>query len=497
MSLHYLFACEVDGAARSTVPWRTLSLTRCALDEQPLLIWDHVRHVLEVKHKVHGVGRNGGGARGYRVTGYLSAMHRDMFKMCGCKYDAAHRLRQCDQLRDGSVLIVFRKPAPAFLARYVPTRYAVKGSGVEESSSDDSGSSTAEDAGVEERKEACGDDEDARLQQIMAASVAATDDLLQRMQRPVKKQKLAASQVVHPDEYEYDKQRRPVPPPDYTCRGCGAAGEHFRQECPLEERNEDARANDMPRRKAVDKIFVPTGIPKTFLQHVTEDAVDKDTMVTRDGAFVKHMHPLHALRWQLASVSLEHGDAGDWRKTHWEEAEACGELFFEFEDYLANVVDVREAELVRKHAPARKIQFMCTHWLQGLCHKGVLCEYLHYYDVQFMPICKFFMEGKCTNGACTFRHDMPTSVKRVRACQEYVRGFCARGPSCPLQHTRRTAPCIADFEDKAVFHACVAAFERFMAEQHADVVRAKKRYQRAPAVTQKLYSLSKKMTVLK
>jgi hypothetical protein len=174
------------------------------------------------------------------------------------------------------------------------------------------------------------------------------------------------------------------------------------------------------------------------------------------------------------------------------------DLYFDFEDYLYQVTDVAQAEKEAKLAPKKKIQYMCTHWLQGLCHKGVLCEYLHYYDVRFIPICKFFMEGKCTNGSCTFQHVLPSSAKKARACKDFALGFCPRGPMCVDDHIKRDAPCLADFEDTKLFRDIVAAFDAFMQEHRAREVEAKKKYMRAPTVTKMLYERrGKKMRVCK
>jgi hypothetical protein len=50
-----------------------------------------------------------------------------------------------------------------------------------------------------------------------------------------------------------------------------------------------------------------------------------------------------------------------------------------------------------------------------------------------MPICSYFLEGKCTNGNCPFRHVSIASDAPV--CQEFLQGFCPLGDKCPKKHT--------------------------------------------------------------
>lgn len=33
---------------------------------------------------------------------------------------------------------------------------------------------------------------------------------------------------------------------------------------------------------------------------------------------------------------------------------------------------------------------VCKHWLRGLCKKGEMCDYLHEYDEDKMPVCQFY-----------------------------------------------------------------------------------------------------------
>lgn len=460
--VYYLFASEAKRADK----WRKCKLA--APDGKPVETWEHVRYLLESQ-----LGFYKESAR-YSASSFVHAMSRDVFKLCSYKYDGAHRLRAADKVQTGSSLVLFRRPPPPYFTRYVPARFQEGEGGREEQEEQDDSTTRI-----------AGDTEDAQLQQLMQITADSVDQQLSTLKR-TKTRKQKALDRRHPDDYEYGPANKPIPDAEYMCRACGATGEHFRHDCPLHREEGDADAPDKV--KAADKIFVPTGIPKTFLQHVHEDVeLNKQTMVTRDGSFVQLVRNMPKLSEDEMNIAV----VPTWQDKEENDLDG-GELYFDFEDYLTQVVDVREARLKAKYGPAKKIQFMCTHWLQGLCHKGVLCEYLHYYDVKFIPICKFFMEGKCTNNACPYQHVLPTSVTNQRqrqqqTCHDYAVGFCPRGPACTKLHQRRVAPCIADFEDTHVFHACVAAFEEFMETHRTAEVQAKKSYKRAPDVTKTLY----------
>ena len=51
------------------------------------------------------------------------------------------------------------------------------------------------------------------------------------------------------------------------------------------------------------------------------------------------------------------------------------------------------------------------HWVRGQCKKGDNCEYLHVYDKEKLPVCKFLKDhGNCQKGdQCQFRHEMTAS----------------------------------------------------------------------------------------
>ncbi|XP_067133903.1 zinc finger CCCH domain-containing protein 4-like isoform X2 [Centruroides vittatus] len=50
------------------------------------------------------------------------------------------------------------------------------------------------------------------------------------------------------------------------------------------------------------------------------------------------------------------------------------------------------------------------------------------------PLCKFFMEGRCSKGPdCPFSHSSLPSVKK-EICKFYLNGYCAKGPKCLYMH---------------------------------------------------------------
>lgn len=129
---------------------------------------------------------------------------------------------------------------------------------------------------------------------------------------------------------------------------------------------------------------------------------------------------------------------------------------------------------------------VCVHWLNGQCKKGESCEYLHVYQEDKIPACKYFtQEGLCQKGdKCIYRHVANSSNqggfsgvlgilapglvlagggvdKRLEECPYYERGFCKhkflqcsfghlhrkicanymigfcpKGPNCELEHVK-------------------------------------------------------------
>jgi cleavage and polyadenylation specificity factor subunit 4 len=81
--------------------------------------------------------------------------------------------------------------------------------------------------------------------------------------------------------------------------------------------------------------------------------------------------------------------------------------------------------------------YVCKHWLKGLCKKGDACDYLHEYNLRKMSECQFFNQnGYCQNGdECLYVHVKEDS--KLPLCDDYNKGFCERGPRCGKRHVRR------------------------------------------------------------
>ncbi|KAG9792311.1 mRNA 3'-end-processing protein YTH1 [Exophiala dermatitidis] len=81
--------------------------------------------------------------------------------------------------------------------------------------------------------------------------------------------------------------------------------------------------------------------------------------------------------------------------------------------------------------------YVCKHWLKGLCKKGDTCDYLHEYNLRKMSECQFFNQnGYCQNGdECLYVHVKEDS--KLPLCEDYNRGFCEKGPRCGKRHVRR------------------------------------------------------------
>ncbi|KAJ7969090.1 30-kDa cleavage and polyadenylation specificity factor 30 [Quillaja saponaria] len=65
------------------------------------------------------------------------------------------------------------------------------------------------------------------------------------------------------------------------------------------------------------------------------------------------------------------------------------------------------SEPVAANIPGRRSfrQTVCRHWLRSLCMKGDACGFLHQYDKDRMPVCRFFrLYGECREQDCVYKH---------------------------------------------------------------------------------------------
>mmetsp|Transcript_22310 Transcript_22310/g.88562 ORF Transcript_22310/g.88562 Transcript_22310/m.88562 type:complete len:294 (-) Transcript_22310:351-1232(-) len=158
------------------------------------------------------------------------------------------------------------------------------------------------------------------------------------------------------------------------------------------------------------------------------------------------------------------------RQRPWCDDVAAGEadeaVAFDFEDHIGlilpqlnepghlNSAEARKAavEAAAVSAPpgmsVQKLEekyrtVVCRHWLRNLCMKGEQCEFLHQYDVDRMPLCRWGIHCKVPD--CQYRHVAEDDKPQ---CVFYQQGFCIHGLSCKYRHVKQPAdkrPKIADF----------------------------------------------------
>lgn len=95
------------------------------------------------------------------------------------------------------------------------------------------------------------------------------------------------------------------------------------------------------------------------------------------------------------------------------------------------------AQPAQHHYGRNNDNYVCKHWLKGLCKKGDACDYLHEYNLRKMSECQFYNQnGYCQNGdECLYVHVKEDS--KLPMCEDYNRGFCEKGPRCGKRHVRR------------------------------------------------------------
>ncbi|KAJ7954401.1 30-kDa cleavage and polyadenylation specificity factor 30-like [Quillaja saponaria] len=97
------------------------------------------------------------------------------------------------------------------------------------------------------------------------------------------------------------------------------------------------------------------------------------------------------------------------------------------------------SEPVAANIPGRRSfrQTVCRHWLRSLCMKGDACGFLHQYDKDRMPVCRFFrLYGECREQDCVYKH----TNEDIKECNMYKLGFCPNGPDCRYRHAKSPGP---------------------------------------------------------
>lgn len=69
--------------------------------------------------------------------------------------------------------------------------------------------------------------------------------------------------------------------------------------------------------------------------------------------------------------------------------------------------------------------------------KGNNCGFLHQFDKQRMPTCRFYAKyNECKEPDCPFKH----SLDDVKDCNMFKLGFCIHGPNCRYRHAPSAGP---------------------------------------------------------
>ena len=56
----------------------------------------------------------------------------------------------------------------------------------------------------------------------------------------------------------------------------------------------------------------------------------------------------------------------------------------------------------------------------------IFCEICVFFFSSFqMPVCQFFLRGKCSNDNCPYSH--VNVSKKAEVCEDFLKGFCSRG----------------------------------------------------------------------
>jgi hypothetical protein len=92
-----------------------------------------------------------------------------------------------------------------------------------------------------------------------------------------------------------------------------------------------------------------------------------------------------------------------------------GEFLFDVEGEMAEAEGpLRSVSLYVQPLTGKRRTVVCKHWLRGLCKKGDLCDYLHEYDEDKMPICQFYFSDKVRQPSlCALRDSLPSDVRKT------------------------------------------------------------------------------------
>ena len=395
--------------------------------------WENTRYVIELSLGLHAKARGKSRAQG----GHLLGHEKDMW----CRWKREHpdkpvpTLSDSEIVRPGSYIVVVCWPTPIGLRPYVPYAFRERDASLAPANAEDA--SNEAKGKLQQMIDDPNITEEEKLKAIIETSVEIV---------PPPKSRLRmggfGKEDVHASVYTSTSTSTNSvikAPSSYRCSGCGETGTHFRQHCPQKDG------------LALDKIRIAFGIPKALLRPVQSGDDMKEAMMAADGTGYVVLLSASPTNGNGGPSELKPSDFVSGLKPTWEWIEGDDEATqldpLDCEAYLAceDAKEMRAADefYVKNPRMRRKAPTVCQHWLAGICFKGALmCEHQHTMDNGLvMPVCKFFAENVCANGAeCKFRHEMETFGDTRKECDLYRQGFCPDGPKCFQKHVKRWIP---------------------------------------------------------
>lgn len=84
----------------------------------------------------------------------------------------------------------------------------------------------------------------------------------------------------------------------------------------------------------------------------------------------------------------------------------------------------------RLHDPKHVI--ICPRFLKGECARADECLLSHDVSLEKMPVCRFFLEGRCVKNDCPYLHKKVSEMERI--CDDFLRGYCPLAAKCLRRH---------------------------------------------------------------
>jgi hypothetical protein len=82
------------------------------------------------------------------------------------------------------------------------------------------------------------------------------------------------------------------------------------------------------------------------------------------------------------------------------------------QQHSINDVNAKWSSLNSTTQENKRKQSVCVHWMKDACKKGGKCEFLHVFDEDKLPVCKFFQQTQhCQKGEqCPYKHPKPDEM---------------------------------------------------------------------------------------